>query len=500
MDGVVRFGNPINIILMSPVIVATCLTGLLPFSTALCQLEPFGLEGEHVTSLSLFSKWGSRWESAVCAGTDSSGVFVRETASPGSRWVNLGLEEKRVTALHVHHSGVGPMDFDTIIAGVRPDKTSGDSTLLYSYTYGFDSTWAPCDIGLDVDSLDCVRTISGYAYTGHYPPQPLFVGDGGAIYRSYSVELGGYWEKVWFLDGDTRVNVIHIAKDWPCCSPLWAGGETDDSEPFLVKTLDKGETWEVFYPDLGVKNTIYSIAYHPDYPNTVYAGLKNTIIKTTDGGETWTATHYYGYPISYFGLVIDPSNPEHVFAGGTVSENSFALYESFDGGEYWIKILPEKIPESEVAGITSLVVDTLNEQCILYIGTSGSGVFMYRSEMSDVNESERSIIPDKFSLHQNYPNPFNAVTDIRYQIAALPHVGDRIGNGRSSVHTAFRIYNVLGQEVKTLVDEPKDPGYYSVTWDGRDGQGGDVPSGVYFYRLSVNESKWAETRKMVLVR
>jgi len=62
----------------------------------------------------------------------------------------------------------------------------------------------------------------------------------------------------------------------------------------------------------------------------------------------------------------------------------------------------------------------------------------------------------------------------------------------------LKIYNVLGEEVRTLVDEMKEPGHYSVTWDGRDNLGNHVASGVYFYRLEVGE--FVATRKMALVR
>ena len=99
-------------------VVFTLLIQFICISVALCQLEPYGLEGQRVTSLSLFPDWYSVREHALCAGTDSGGVYVREITSENSLWLNVGLREKKITALYVHHSGVGPMDFDTIIAGV----------------------------------------------------------------------------------------------------------------------------------------------------------------------------------------------------------------------------------------------------------------------------------------------------------------------------------------------------------------------------------------------
>ena len=67
-----------------------------------------------------------------------------------------------------------------------------------------------------------------------------------------------------------------------------------------------------------------------------------------------------------------------------------------------------------------------------------------------------------------------------------------------AIRTTLNIYNILGQEIRTLVDEPKDAGYYTVTWDGKDSQGQNVSSGVYFYRLQAGD--FMKTKKMVLMR
>ncbi|MFQ6002928.1 MAG: FlgD immunoglobulin-like domain containing protein, partial [Candidatus Zixiibacteriota bacterium] len=68
----------------------------------------------------------------------------------------------------------------------------------------------------------------------------------------------------------------------------------------------------------------------------------------------------------------------------------------------------------------------------------------------------------------------------------------------SPIHTTLRIYNVLGKLVRTLVDEPKEPGTYKVTWDGKDDQGNDVASGIYFYRIKAGD--FSTVKKMVLLK
>lgn len=95
--------------------------------------------------------------------------------------------------------------------------------------------------------------------------------------------------------------------------------------------------------------------------------------------------------------------------------------------------------------------------------------------------------PVAFSLSPNYPNPFNATTTFSLIIS-----------GQKSTPITLYIYNVLGQEVRTLVDGIMSPGSYLVVWDGKDNLGQNLASGVYFSRLQAG--KFSQTRKLVLAR
>ena len=97
-------------------------------------------------------------------------------------------------------------------------------------------------------------------------------------------------------------------------------------------------------------------------------------------------------------------------------------------------------------------------------------------------------LPKVFTLEQNYPNPFNLTTELRYFVPEK----------YQSVFISLRIYNLLGQGIRTLVNETQNSGSHSVTWDGRDDRGRDVSSGIYFYRLEAGDSKL--TRRMVLIK
>ncbi len=100
-------------------------------------------------------------------------------------------------------------------------------------------------------------------------------------------------------------------------------------------------------------------------------------------------------------------------------------------------------------------------------------------------DATASRLPRAFSLLQNIPNPFNPTTEIGYSIPKTTQV-------------RIEVLNVLGQSVRTLVDEYKAAGDYSVLWDGRDNSQQSVASGIYLYRISAGE--FTETRKMVLMK
>ncbi|MGB7061816.1 MAG: M6 family metalloprotease domain-containing protein [Candidatus Zixiibacteriota bacterium] len=109
---------------------------------------------------------------------------------------------------------------------------------------------------------------------------------------------------------------------------------------------------------------------------------------------------------------------------------------------------------------------------------------------SDVFDWEEESVnrPREIHLAQNHPNPFNPVTSIQYSV----------GGRQRPVHTTLKIFNVIGQLVRTLVDEERLPGTHSVTWDGKDEKGNEVSSGVYFYQLKARDQ--TETKKMVLLK
>ena len=114
-------------------------------------------------------------------------------------------------------------------------------------------------------------------------------------------------------------------------------------------------------------------------------------------------------------------------------------------------------------------------------------------EYSNIIEVDINL-PLEFSLNQNYPNPFNPSTTIKYTIPSVTLSPDKNGiNSVEGSRVQLKIYDVLGNEVATLVDENKPAGSYEVNFDA-----GNLSNGVYFYKLQAGN--FVQTKKMLLIK
>ncbi len=110
-----------------------------------------------------------------------------------------------------------------------------------------------------------------------------------------------------------------------------------------------------------------------------------------------------------------------------------------------------------------------------------------------IGSENAPLTADRFQLGQNHPNPFNPSTQFDYSVPVESNV-------------VIKVYNILGQEVRTLVNEKVARGVYTLEWDGKNNLGLAVANGVYMYRIEAtgisvgSEEVFVETRKMILVR
>ncbi|NIM97643.1 MAG: T9SS type A sorting domain-containing protein [candidate division Zixibacteria bacterium] len=167
-------------------------------------------------------------------------------------------------------------------------------------------------------------------------------------------------------------------------------------------------------------------------------------------------------------------------------------------------------PSSIYASRPSFVLDSEGQGHAVFAGclrqfmNQGDSleIYYYGPPFTSVEDTLQEQDKLSFQLFQNYPNPFNSVTGIKYAVS----------NGPSHpVRTTLRIYNILGKEVRELVNKHQSGGTYTVYWDGKNNSGKEVASGIYFYQLTVRQAHrpeqsrgraddFTKTKKLVLIK
>jgi hypothetical protein len=165
------------------------------------------------------------------------------------------------------------------------------------------------------------------------------------------------------------------------------------------------------------------------------------------------------------------------------------IYADYGTGRIW-KFLYNSVTDSisedaelmdSPYSISSFGMDQNNEMYV--VNYSGSILRFNRTAATGVNGNE--TVPSGFILRQNYPNPFNPETSIQYSTPRLSKV-------------SLVIYNSAGEAVRTLVNTTQLAGNYTLSWNGQDDYGMQLPSGVYFYILT--SGSFRDSKKMVLVK
>lgn len=243
-----------------------------------------------------------------------------------------------------------------------------------------------------------------------------------------------------------------------------------NSSGIILFTSDAGATWEIKYVTSRQGEWCWKINFPS--PQVGYVSIQRNsgspvnFIKTTDGGVTWFEMEFSSTP--YFVQGIGFANDTLGWIGGN---NTLPSYETTDGGETW-----HAYPIGNRLNRFRMVNDTIGYAV-------GSTVHKYTSH-SVTLLNDKEIIPAEFKLDQNYPNPFNPGTKISWQ--------SPVGG-----HQSIKVYDILGNEVATLVDEYRPAGKYEVEFQSSVGRT-QLTSGIYFYTLQAGE--FIQTKKLVLMK
>jgi photosystem II stability/assembly factor-like uncharacterized protein len=237
-------------------------------------------------------------------------------------------------------------------------------------------------------------------------------------------------------------------------------------------TTNSGTNWSNITGD--IVSNIYCLT---TYNNTVFAGSSSQgVYKTTNDGLIWIHLNS-GLPGGKAIRTIFCEN-EKIYAA---VYNGGGIYYLPSAGSMWY-------PANE--GLTQLTCFTVvSYKNYIYAGTL-SGIFRRpKSEFVSVKKNDGQI-PGEYRLFQNYPNPFNPKTKIKIDIPNnLSFPKSSAGNPL----VKLSVYDILGKEITTLVNEAMKPGSYEVTFDAT-----DLPGGIYFYKLTAGD--FSETKKMLLIK
>lgn len=239
----------------------------------------------------------------------------------------------------------------------------------------------------------------------------------------------------------------------------------------VYRSTDRGATWvsagtsQPYVTAIGLLESGVGITTGADPrilpPAYVYS-------HTIDGGVTWNSM------LGPFGSIVNP------VAGAGRSEfwgaSANTIYRSTDAGVSW------HIEYQTQTGFSFLALSVLTSNEVASGWAVAGGGFIYQLNESTLTGAQilEVSIPKAITLNQNYPNPFNPSTTIRYALPARAYV-------------TLAVFNTLGQQVASLVNESQEAGYHEVRFDGS-----SMASGVYFYRLRAGEN--VATKKLLVIR
>jgi photosystem II stability/assembly factor-like uncharacterized protein len=321
-----------------------------------------------------------------------------------------------------------------------------ENGIFHSDNYG--SSWTPVSTGLTTMEIRAI--VAAVTRTGD---TCIFAGTyGGGVFCSDN-NASGEWQEV-----NSGLTLKHIYCLAVLDTNIFAGGAG------ISRSTDNGENWYPADSGLTYKSVLaFAILPGKDF---IWAGTYGGgAFVSADNGKSWTRVNS-GLPNYYFlwSFAISGTN---IF--GAI--NGVCLLEDINGS--W----KEVNTGLGHLGVRCLIISGSD----LYGGTQGGGV--WKRPLSDMITSVKSPstnLPANLTLSQNYPNPFHSVTDICFSIPSASFV-------------SLRIFNTLGREVATLVEDELPAGTYTKQWNAK-----NISSGIYFYRLQAGDR--IETKRLLIAR
>ena len=240
----------------------------------------------------------------------------------------------------------------------------------------------------------------------------------------------------------------------------------------IYRTTDLGETWTLMNTHINA-DINWDICFINNLTGFTANG-DGYIHKSTDGGYNWFRTSEL-VSNDVFKVHFLNETTGYATAGYGFSGSFSAIFCTTNGGANWLRqYIPMGTNAEKLSSVDFCDMNTgfvVGYNGIVFKTTTGGMVYI---------KSMLLEIPELHSLYQNYPNPFNPITNIKFD---LPKNG----------FVTLKLFDILGREIATLVDEILKSGTYNVSWNGS-----DYPSGVYFYKMIAGD--YNMTKKMLLIK
>ncbi len=413
----------------------------------------------------------------IYAGTYFRGIFL--TTNGGSSWqeLNHGLNASGVNLFT--QSSDGRIISSAYIGGL-------------SFTTDNGNVWFLLNELSNLNSL--VNSPNGVLFASNSGPY-------GTVYRSF--DNGSTWESVVVTGYDTTVQTVKASPNGTVFALI---------NYKLNRSFDNGDVWEPV--QVSSENNSFGNIFISNN-GTLFIG---NLYRSTDEGNSWELLNSAPANMEIIGISkIDDiygrvSDDGKIYRSGDYGDtwlnvnNGFGSdnilsFASNDRGDVFINVYSQGVYRSNDRGETWQTINSglngasvsslfVSDDDYLYAGTSFNGVFRSVGVTTDIKSEGNPVFTD-YKLFQNYPNPFNPSTKIKFKIPSFSKGVS--GRSEDGGFTTLKVYDILGNEVNTLINKNLSPGTYEVEFNAT-----GLTSGVYFYQLKTGS--FTQTRKMILLR
>lgn len=351
-----------------------------------------------------------------------------------------------------HHSGYYEYYYEYIFKTTN----GGINWNLFFESPGGSNTYINCIIPVDQNNI--YASTAGVHYNAAY----------GYVLNTTN---GGNNFSYYYQKGDC--NAICCLNSQVVWAAFYFWTDIPQDVGFIYKTTNRGINWILQYRDSLSSATKFNSIYFVNQNTGFAVGQKlsgiTKLLKTTNGGNSWDSVVFNNGKSNSIFFV----NENTGWIGGSSSADSSLFAYTTNGGVNWSR--QKKNYPGEVKNI--FFINNLTGWATL--SYSNKILKTVTGGVTSVNSISNKI-PDNYMLYQNYPNPFNPSTNIRYQL-------------KHEQFVTVKVYNILGKEIRTLVNEKQTPGDYEVSFDAY-----NLPSGIYFYKIETNE--FSNVKRMILIK